>query len=247
MKVLIGVMSCIRDAQNGCHDALRRTWVTRMVPGIDYVIFVGQGDIVLKSDEVQLDINDDYAHLPEKSQAMRKWSLDNGYEFMFKADRDTYLSPQRLLDSGFENYDYSGHFPGYPIPGYLPPLDKTHLDCVDPAGKYPYCSGGCGYWTSKKAMEAIVAAPLDWKRLDNKNNPAEDLGFQTSCFRWGCGVTTIPDISSRATICGAITGAVPMEYLYTYPERPVPTNRPGWINATTYQERHETLSCHQKL
>lgn len=185
MKALIGVMSCIRDAENGCHDALRRTWVTRMVSGLDYKIFVGQGSIVTKPDEVQLDVNDDYGHLPEKSQAIRAWSLLHGYDFVFKVDRDTYLSPKRFLESGFERYDYVGHFPGYPQEGYVPPLDHDPCAYVDARGVHPYASGGCGYVTSARANAAIAEAPLDWKRLDNRGNPAEDLWIPNILFPLG--------------------------------------------------------------
>jgi len=175
VKILIGVMSCERDAANGCHDAMRRTWMQHMVPGLDYKIFVGQGSRTLLPDEERLDVPDDYPHLPEKSQAIRKWALEHEYEWVFKADRDTYLSPRRLLVSGFDRSDYVGHFPLHPQEGYLPADGQTLSEYCDPRGVYPYCSGGCGYWTSKRAMEAIVAAPLDWRRLDNKGNPAEDL------------------------------------------------------------------------
>jgi hypothetical protein len=175
MKPLIGVMSCIRDKHLGCHDVIRRTWVAHMVPGIEYRIFVGQGEVSLAPDEVQLDIPDDYYHLPEKSQAMCRWTLENSHDFLFKADRDTFLSPKRLLASGFERFDYSGHFPMHPQEGYLPADGHDLSEYCDPRGVYPYCSGGCGYWRSTKAMEMVVAAPLDWKRLDNKGNPAEDL------------------------------------------------------------------------
>jgi hypothetical protein len=185
-KALIGVMSCERDAANGCHDAMRRTWIKHMVSGLDYKIFVGQGSRALAADEERLDVNDDYTHLPEKSQAMRKWSLDHGYEFMFKADRDTYLSPKNLLGSGFERYDYSGHFPMYyERSSYIPMDGQPFSAYADIRGFYPYCSGGCGYWTSKRAMEAIVAAPLDEKRLDNRGAPAEDLWIPNILFPLG--------------------------------------------------------------
>lgn len=171
-------MSCERDAANGCHDALRRTWAAHMVPGLDYKIFVGQGTRALVGDEERLDVADDYSHLPEKSQAMRKWSLDHDYDFMFKSDRDTYLSPRRLFSSGFERFDYCGHFPRHPQEGFIPVI-------ADARGAYPYASGGCGYWTSRRAMEAIVAAPLDEKRLDNRGNPAEDLWIPNILFPLG--------------------------------------------------------------
>ena len=185
MKALIGVMSCERDAANGGHDAIRKTWATRMVDGLDYKIFMGQGSRALAPDEERLDVPDDYSHLPEKSQAMRKWSLERGYEFMFKSDRDTYLSPRRLLDSGFEKHDYSGHFPMYPSEGYIPADGHDLSEYCDPRGVYPYASGGCGYWTSRRAMEAIAAAPLDWKRLDNRGVPAEDLWIPNILYPLG--------------------------------------------------------------
>jgi len=185
-KALIGVMSCERDAANGCHDAMRRTWIPYMVPGLDYKIFVGNGGgRELAPDEERLDVPDGYEGLCEKTVAMRKWSLERGYEFMFKADRDTYLSPKRLLASGFERFDYSGHFPMHPQPGYLPADGHALSEYCDPRGVYPYCSGGCGYWTSKRAMEAIVVAPLDEKRLDNRGNPAEDLWIPNILFPLG--------------------------------------------------------------
>ena len=184
-RPIIGVMSCIHDAKIGSHHAIRRTWAQHMVPGIEYRIFVGQGDYAPAFDEIMLDVNDDYAHLPEKSQAMCAWALSNGYDHLFKADRDTYLSPKRLLSSGFEKYDYSGHFPLYPQEGYLPADGRDLSEYCDVRGFYPYCSGGCGYWRSAKAMQAVVDAPLDEKRLDNRGNPAEDLWMPGILFPLG--------------------------------------------------------------
>jgi len=185
VKLLLAIMSCERDSANGCHDVIRSTWLTRLVSGIDFKIFVGQGSRTLASDEERLDIPDDYDHLPEKSQAIRKWALDRGYDYVFKGDRDTYISTKKLLTSGFEKYDYCGHFPMHPEEGYLPANGKDLSEYIDGRGVYPYASGGCGYWTSRKAMEAIVAAPLDWKRLDNKGKPAEDLWIPNILFPLG--------------------------------------------------------------
>jgi len=196
-KALIGVMSCERDAASGCHDAIRRTWVTRMVSGLDYKIFVGRGTRVLASDEERLDVPDGYActpdgydSTPEKAQAMRKWALEHSYGFMFKADHDTYLSPVRLLASGFEQYDYVGYFPFIPDgsgPGFKHHQTPKGLvpSAADARGAYIYASGGCGYWTSKRAMEALVAAPIDEKRLDVFGKPAEDLWVPNVIFPLG--------------------------------------------------------------
>lgn len=168
-RALIGIMSCVADATSGAHEAIRSTWLQRMVPGLDYRFFVGRGEYHSKSDETQLDVDDGYYSLPEKSQAIRKWALEHNYEHVFKADRDTYILPRRLASSGFQNHEYLGHFPGHPVDGEL-----TH-EHPDPRGAWPYASGGCGYWTGPRAMEMIVAAPIDDKRLDFYGNPAEDL------------------------------------------------------------------------
>lgn len=178
MNILIGVMSCEHDSANGCHDVIRRTWVSHLVPGLDYKLFVGRGTRALAPDEERLDVGDDYYSLPEKSQAMRKWALEHGYEHMFKADRDTYLSPKRLLASGFDRADYVGHFPAHPQEGLMPVI-------ADGRGVYAYASGGCGYWTNKPAMEAIAAAPLDEKRLDNRGKAAEDLWIPNILYPLG--------------------------------------------------------------
>jgi len=181
-------MSCERDAANGCHDAIRRTWAAHMVPGLDYKIFVGQGTRALAPDEERLDVIDDYAHLPEKSQAMRKWSLEHGYEWMLKIDRDTFLSPKRFMSSGFEQHDYVGYFPYVPegsgFKHHQTPKGPVPA-AADARGAYIYASGGCGYTLSKRAMERMVAAPLDEKRLDNQGNPAEDLWVPNVLFPSG--------------------------------------------------------------
>ena len=141
MKLLIGIMSCARDAQNGCHKAMRETWLTRLPAEFDYKIFIGESQIALQSDEVRLDCVDGPhlgphpAGLTQKSQAIRVWALAHGYDYLFKADRDTYIAPKRLLNSGFEQYDYIGHFARYPSPGFIPVVP-------DGRGMYPYASGG---------------------------------------------------------------------------------------------------------
>jgi hypothetical protein len=185
-------MSCIPDAQNGSHDTIRRTWAAHMVPGLDYKIFMGQGTRDLAPDEVQLDAPDGpwTQGLCEKSQAMKKWALEHGYDGMLKLDSDTYVSPKRFMSSGFEKYDYIGYFPYIPDgtgPGFR--HHQTPEGPVPPAadgrGKYIYASGGAGYYLSKRALEAMVAAPQDNLRLDNNGIPSEDLWIPNVLFPMG--------------------------------------------------------------
>ncbi len=170
MTCLIAVSSCERDAQNGFNAAMRQTWIREMqqVEGFEYRIFYGRGEKELLPDEVRLDVPDDYNGLPFKTRESLRWALDHNFDFVFRAFVDTCINPHRLRTSGFARHHYFGCFPG----GYEPGPDAQ--------GHYAYASGGPGYFTDRKAMEAIIAAEPDhW---------AEDL--------W------IGDVLGRAGICG---------------------------------------------
>jgi len=91
-----------------------------------------------KPDEVVLHVPDDYAHIPYKTRANKRWALKEGFDFVFQCFPDTYIDLQRLMCSGFEKHSYIGK----------------------PGG---YAGGGCGYWTDKKASQIIADAPVtDW-------------------------------------------------------------------------------------
>jgi hypothetical protein len=144
MKVLIAVLSCELYRTNGNNQALRDTWLPSIV-GADYKFFMGQGSTCSESDEVYLDVPDDYGHVTYKTRAIYKWALEQGYDYIFKCFSDTYVCPDRLLRSGFENYDYVGNF------------------ACRPQGSFAYCTGGAGYWLSKKAYGPLATAhiPVD--------------------------------------------------------------------------------------
>ena len=170
MRTLIAVSTCERDAQNGCNAAMRQTWIREMprVEGFDYKIFYGRGDRALLPDEVRLEVGDDYKSLPYKTRESLRWALDHGYSYVFRAFTDTCINPYRLRTSSYTRFDYLGCFPG----GWSPEPDSQ--------GHYAYASGGPGYFLSKRAAEAAIAAEPDhW---------AEDL--------W------IGDVMGRARIVG---------------------------------------------
>jgi GT2 family glycosyltransferase len=93
-------------------------------------------------DEVILDCGDGYNDLPEKTRAICRWSIEQGYDTTIKCDDDTYLQAQRALDGGVTSHDYVGRLRG-------------------PVGKFPapYCSGFC-YGLSRRAAEVIAAAEI---------------------------------------------------------------------------------------
>ena len=77
----------------GAHDANR---------GINYEEKCKTGDAqptayTPKDDEVALPVPDDYFHLVFKTKAMHKWALENGFDFVYKCDTDTYCR-RRTLD-----------------------------------------------------------------------------------------------------------------------------------------------------
>lgn len=119
------------------------------VEGFEYRIFYGRGSKDLLPDEVRLDVGDDYQSLPFKTRESLRWALEHNFDYVFRAFTDTCINPHRLRTSGFTRHHYLGCFPG----GYSPEPDAK--------GHYCYASGGPGYFTDRKAMEAIVAAEPD--------------------------------------------------------------------------------------
>lgn len=97
----------------------------------------------LKSDEVFIHTPDDFKHNCYKTKGNRRWAEEHEFDFVFQCTSDTYIDVQRLMTSGFENYDYVGFPEG----------------C--------YARGGNGYWTSRKASRLILDEPVtiwaeDW-------------------------------------------------------------------------------------
>ena len=169
MKLLIAIKGCERDTRNGFHQALRETWVKDVPAGIDVKFFVGEGNAPLRPDEERIGCPDDYMSLPVKTRAILRWMLGREYDFIFLCDTDTYVMPERLLASGFENYDLTGLFNGkIGVPrategdaGPWKPADQGN----GATRYYAWISGGNGYWLSKRAVQIIVddmAYVSDW-------------------------------------------------------------------------------------
>jgi Galactosyltransferase len=141
-KLLIAILACHHRAPH--LSAIRETWVPDINSACDYRFFFGRGSHgEVKPDEVILDCDDAYRGLACKVQEACRWAVDHGYEFLFKADDDTYVRPERLMSAGFENDDFRGLV--------LPATDRYH--------EHAYARGGTGYWLSRKAMEVLAAAP----------------------------------------------------------------------------------------
>jgi hypothetical protein len=157
VRILVAVKSCNRDMANGCHQAIRDTWGKDFPPNVDVRFFVGEYDNAnearLLTDEIRLHVVDDLVHLPIKVREMANWSLEQGYDYTYLCDVDTFVIPKRLLTSGFENYDYFGRFMIDGVPQLIKNFQDGRLGMLHDV--WNYASGGVGYFLSRKAAELI--------------------------------------------------------------------------------------------
>lgn len=143
VKLLIAINSCHLYERCGANDVPRVTWLPdAAASGFDYRFFLGVWSPKLdlphpgtaKSDAVILDAPDDYHSLCYKTHESLKWAVQNDYDFIFRCYPDTYVRPERLRASGFEQFDYSGNFEGGSMTA----------------------AGGPGYWLSRKAALVML-------------------------------------------------------------------------------------------
>jgi Galactosyltransferase len=132
----------ISNASNDRIEAVRDTWLTQAnkLPNVTARFFYGNGGTRDPlADEVFLKVEDDYEHLPHKTIAVVKYALDHGYDYLFKCDDDTYVWPDRLIEElRHSSFDYAGYQHGN------------------------VCTGGPGYFLSRRAMEAVQSQPFTW-------------------------------------------------------------------------------------
>jgi hypothetical protein len=141
MKILVGITCCHQarypealsrnepEGNSACVQASRETWIkTATDAGVDVRFFYGEGATREPlPDEVFLNVGDDYDHLIEKVRGMCQWAHEQGYDFMMKADADSFINIKNFLASEFREWDYTGR------------------------------GWGLGYVLSKKAMERVAA------------------------------------------------------------------------------------------
>ena len=170
-KILVAVITCKANADR--LKAQQETWIPRAVAaGYDVQIFDGE----------RLGVPDDYYSLIQKTQAMCKWALTQGYNRVLKVDDDCCIRVDQLHPT---SHDYAGiviaaNDCGSSVPPGAP---------AKPKGTYPhnYASGGA-YWLSRKAA-MIIANALpngDW---------AEDRFVGNTLAKHGIFVQRIPDFS----------------------------------------------------
>ena len=142
MNILIAVESCFKDAHK--HQAIRDTW-GKEFGRRQAKFFMGGAGAGPFDDEIFLGafIDDSYEALSLKTRAMCQWALAHDFDYMFKCDTDTLINAERLIYSGFSNYDYlGGENADVNVPGFAP-------------HRIEFCSGGAGYWLSRKALTIV--------------------------------------------------------------------------------------------
>jgi len=137
MKPIILIHATPQDQKRGIVQAIRNTWVHEWGDLIPHR-FIYDRTFPFRpiDDEEVFDVEPGYWVMMEKTKAACQWALNRDYTHVFVICSDTYVVVPRLLKSGYADHDYSGHR-----------ADEGHA------------GGGCGYWLSVPAMQAVIRWP----------------------------------------------------------------------------------------
>ncbi len=136
-QILVGICSCVHYEDR--MQAVRETWLSQEVNGVQALFFVGGSDGVthVGGDVMHLPSPDTYERLPEKVLSFFKEALERfEFDWLFKCDDDTYVAMDRLHDILDPEFDLIGN------------------ELVESRGSP---SGGAGYFLSREMVEKIVS------------------------------------------------------------------------------------------
>jgi len=151
MKLGIGILSCAKYADR--QQACRETWMgNASTADIRCRFFVGR-DANPQPDTIRVECGDDYWAMVCKVRAMFQHALDNGYDYLFKCDDDTFVHVERLV--GLVESGEVGDYRGY--------------DIGESQNMLSYASGGAGYLVSRRAMETVLASKFEPFTYTEKN------------------------------------------------------------------------------
>lgn len=168
-RILVAIESCHRDRDK--QQAQRDTWLSTLtVP--DYKFFLGQPKTKTQCiDEVFLDVDDSYESLSVKTQAICEWAYQHNYDWLFKCDIDTVLNGRNATIVDGQDY-VGGENADVNVPGFAPE-------------RIEFCSGGAGYWLSKKSLTIVANA-------DSIPTSAEDVFVADALLKHGIKPTFQP-------------------------------------------------------
>lgn len=132
--MIILINSCHRDRADGRQAVNKETWLSKWK--VPYKFVIGGGEAAC-GDELIVDTEDGYQYMPDKHKAGFQWALDHGHDYAVQTCTDTYVHVPRLFLSNYGAHDYIGY-----------------------ACEEGHASGGAGFCLNRRAMQAIVKAPI---------------------------------------------------------------------------------------
>jgi hypothetical protein len=159
MRLLIAVKSCRYDQGRGTHELVRNTWGKDVIDA-DLRFFMGMNG-ANKFDEENVDAPDNYPGLPLKTREISRYAIRNGYDFAFLCDTGSFVIPHHLMNSGFEQNDYTGYW-GMRMKTFPYIAEDGARGCppVTIPVCHPWASGG-GYVLSQRAMQLVAQSTPD--------------------------------------------------------------------------------------
>lgn len=139
LKVKLAIKSCHRNADR--RQAQLDTWLPEL--DADFFFLVGKPveDI---PDVLSIPVSDAFEDIAPKVHAACHYALNENTDFLCILDDDTYLRPERLLNSNFWKADYIGF------------MRTSGLFYNQ---EIPYAQGSC-LWLSRRAMEHVLRSKV---------------------------------------------------------------------------------------
>lgn len=135
MKILIAVKSYQEMWKRGAHERIRETWGRFCLADVRF--FLGGLPVhPLQTDEIHLEVLDVYNGLSAKVNAIFRWAIDQGYDYVVLVDTDTFINPVELAKLPWGEFDYAGQ--------------------MLPFHKRGFMFGGCGVAVSRDAMNIVL-------------------------------------------------------------------------------------------
>lgn len=175
MKTLFAVKSSMKHWMDGSHKEIRNTWGQCLPENADLRFFFGNGAgwVIPDQDEIHVDAPDDYKGLSLKVKEILKWSIEQGYDYTYLCDTDTFCIPNRVQA----------------ILTHALPSD--YIGWITPWEPF-FAFGGCGFVVSKKFAQIIanspVQDPLDDISIGKLSHSTEDLVVLNAVKGWLHGV-----------------------------------------------------------
>jgi hypothetical protein len=139
--IFVLIKSCNKNRER--RSAQRATWINLLPSDWTYAFFIGAGRTTDEPDVVSLEVKDDKPNISVKVFRALEWVRE---EFnpsnVLVVDDDTFLHPQRLVDSGFQRFHCTGL------------LRQAH----ESNNHTPYPQGSA-FWLSRKALDLVLSRP----------------------------------------------------------------------------------------